>query len=146
MLTYVQQNGHSVLLHVTSFLHYFYIQAPVGFGKNDCDAFKVYLESQAQKAFGQHSAIVASVQMAMKMDIYGFQGNQNSPYLKISVGEPRNINRLRNLVRERNANWKGLWSHYSAEDTIETYDNIQYVLRFMIDTKVGSRLLFLEHS
>jgi DNA polymerase delta subunit 1 len=84
--------------------------------------------------------------MSMKMDIYGFQGNQNSPYLKISVGEPRNINRLRNLVRERNANWKGLWSHYSAEDKIDTYDNIQYVLRFMIDTKVGSRLLFLEHS
>jgi DNA polymerase delta subunit 1 len=124
-----------VLLHVTHFLHYFYVAAPVGFGKNDCDAYKTYLESEAQKDYNSYSAIIASVQMTMKENMYGFQGNQKSPYLKISVTDPRNINRVRRLVQDGAANWKQLWVR--PEGGILTFDNIQYVLRFMVDTKIS---------
>jgi DNA polymerase delta subunit 1 len=119
---------------VTNFVHYFYVAAPVGFGKDDCNAFKVYLESEVQKSSSQHSAVIHSVQMTMKENMYGFQGNQKSPYLKISVTDPKFINRVRKLVQDGNANWKQLWKY--QEGGFLTFDNIQYILRFMIDTKV----------
>lgn len=80
--------------------------------------------------------------MTMKENMYGFQGNQKSPYLKISVTDPKFISRVRRLVQERGANWKQLWKY--QEGGILTFDNIQYVLRFMIDTKVSPILLSNE--
>ncbi|KAF2727044.1 DNA polymerase delta catalytic subunit [Polyplosphaeria fusca] len=131
----VTESGHSVLLHVTDFRHYFYIAAPIGFQRDDCNAYKVFLESELQKNFSQHSAIVHSVQMLMKENIYRFQGNQKSPYLKISVTDPKLITRVRRFVQEGNANWKQLWK--VQDGGILSFDVIQYVLRFMIDTKIA---------
>lgn len=76
--------------------------------------------------------------MTMKENMYGFQGNQKSPYLKISVTDPRHISRVRRLVQEGNANWKQLWVR--PDGGILTFDNIQYVLRFMVDTGVSFSL------
>lgn len=132
----VTETGHSVLLHVTDFLHYFFVAAPIGFGRTDCDAYKTYLESECQKSFNSHSAVIHSVQMTMKENMYGFQGNQKSPYLKIVVTDPRWIGRTRKLVQEGSANWKQLWVR--PDGGILTFDNIQYVMRFMVDTKVRS--------
>jgi DNA polymerase delta subunit 1 len=130
------QNGHSVLLHVTGFLHYFYVAAPLNFHKEDCEPYKIFLESECQKQFNQHSGVIASVQMTMRENILRFQGNQKSPYLKITVNDPKFINRVRTLVQKGHANYKQLWPY--REDGILTFDNIAYVLRFMIDTKVRS--------
>lgn len=115
-------------------MHYFYVAAPIGFQPQDCDAFKVYLESECQKQLNQHAAIIYSVQMTMRENILRYQGNQKSPYLKITVNDPKMINRVRTMVQKGNANWKRLWPY--REDGILTFDNIAYVLRFMIDTKV----------
>lgn len=115
-------------------MHYFYVAAPIGFQPSDCDAYKVYLESECQKQLNQHSAIIYSVQMTMRENILRYQGNQKSPYLKITVQDPKMINRVRTMVQKGNANWKRLWP--AREDGILTFDNIAYVLRFMIDTKV----------
>ncbi|KAF2014828.1 hypothetical protein BU24DRAFT_423744 [Aaosphaeria arxii CBS 175.79] len=131
----ITEAGHSVLLHVTHFLHYFYVQAPLNFQKSDCDAFKIFLEHEAQKTGNVHSAIIHSVQMTMKENMFGFQGNQQSPYLKISVTDPRYIARVRRLVQDGGANWKSMWK--SPDGKLLTFDNIQYVLRFMIDTHIS---------
>ncbi|KAK5118956.1 DNA-directed DNA polymerase delta [Meristemomyces frigidus] len=127
----VTDTGHSVLLHVTDFQHYLYLAAPVSFTKNDCDSFMTFLESK----LAQHSAAIASVQMVMRENIFGFQGNQKSPYLKITVTDPKLINRVRTTIEQGGANYKGLWK--AAEGGILTFDSIQYVLRFMIDTKIA---------
>lgn len=74
--------------------------------------------------------------MTMRENILRFQGNQKSPYLKITVNDPKAINRVRMLVQKGHANYKRLWP--AREDGILTFDNIAYVLRFMIDTKVSS--------
>jgi DNA polymerase delta subunit 1 len=42
------------------------------------------------------------------------------------------------MVSKGNANWKRLWP--AQEGGILTFDNIAYVLRFMIDTKVNGPL------
>ncbi|EON64116.1 DNA polymerase delta subunit 1 [Coniosporium apollinis CBS 100218] len=127
----VTETGHSVLLHVTDFMHYLYVAAPVSFAKNDCDGFKAYLETQ----IGQYQPIIHSVQMVLRENIFGFQGNQKSPYLKITVADPKHINKLRTAIESGNANYKGFWK--GADGGVLTFDSIQYVLRFMIDCKIA---------
>ncbi|KAF2269740.1 hypothetical protein CC78DRAFT_508310 [Lojkania enalia] len=131
----VTETGHSVMLHVAGFLHYFYIAAPVNFQKSHCEPFQIWLESELQKTMSQHSAIIASVQMTMKENMYKYQGNQKSPYLKISVTDPKLISRTRTFIQKKHANWKGMWGN--LEGDLLTFDNIQYVLRFMIDTHIS---------
>ncbi|GAO17267.1 uncharacterized protein UV8b_03823 [Ustilaginoidea virens] len=126
----VTREGHSVMLHVTDFKHYLYIQAPVMFQPQDVNAYKAYLDSQIP----QHQPAIHRVDFVCRVDIYGFQGNTQNPYLKITVTDPKFINKVRSTIEGGNANWKGMWK--GAADGIKTYDNIQYVLRFMVDCKV----------
>ncbi|KAI9785360.1 MAG: DNA-directed DNA polymerase delta [Geoglossum umbratile] len=127
----VTETGHSVLLHVTDFLHYLYVPAPISFQKTDCESFKAYLDNR----LGENQAAIASVQMVLRENLYGFQGNQKSPYLKISVTEPRYISALRTKIEDGNANWKGMWQ--IDERGLMTFDNLQYVMRFIVDTKMA---------
>lgn len=81
--------------------------------------------------------MIQSVQITMRENIYGFQGNRKSYYLKITVGDPRSISKVRNMLENspQAVNYKGLWSNTDAG--ILTFDNIQYLLRFMIDTNIS---------
>ena len=126
----VSKAGNSILLHVTDFLHYLFVAAPVNFQKQDVDGYKAYLETQ----MAQHQASIHSVQMVLRENLFGFQGNQKSPYLKITVTNHHIINKLRTLIEGGNANYKSLWK--GVDGGILTFDSIQYVLRFMIDTGI----------
>jgi DNA polymerase delta subunit 1 len=123
------------MLHVADFNHYLYIAAPVMFAPGDCSGFQNYLESELNQH--QNQPAIHSVQMVMREDLFGFQGNQKSPYLKITVTDPRFINRLRTSIENGGLNYKGLWKG-AGQDGIRTFDNIQYILRFMIDTGVST--------
>ncbi|KAL5355852.1 DNA polymerase family B-domain-containing protein [Aspergillus floccosus] len=129
----VTEVGQSVLLHVTGFQHYLYIAAPAGFTKDDCDPYKAFLESR----LGGYQRTIQSVEITLRENIYGFQGNQKSWYLKITVTDPKSIARVRSALENggSNMNYKGLWSKEDAG--ILTFDNIQYLLRFMIDTGIA---------
>ncbi|KAH7033452.1 DNA polymerase delta catalytic subunit [Microdochium trichocladiopsis] len=126
----VTENGHSVMLHVTDFKHYLYVAAPVSFTPKDCEPFKAYLETQ----LAQHQPAIYSCQVVLRENIYGFQGNTQSPYIKITVTDPKFIPRVRTTIERGDANWKGLWK--SADGGIKTFDNLQYILRFMVDCKI----------
>nr|KMM72103.1 DNA polymerase delta catalytic subunit [Coccidioides posadasii RMSCC 3488] len=128
----VTEAGHSVLLHVTDFKHYLYVAAPVSFTKSDCEPFGAYLENHV----GNHQTVIHNVQMVMKENLFGFQGNQQHPYLRITVTDPKYINRVRSTIESGNANYRGLWK-VGGTDGILTFDNIQYILRFMIDTGIS---------
>ena len=101
--------------------------------QRDCEGFKLYLDNQ----LAQHQPAIHSVQMVMRENLFGFQGNQKSPYLKITVTDPRYINKLRTTIESGVANYKGLWKG-AGDAGILTFDNIQYILRFMIDTGVSA--------
>lgn len=126
----VTNEGNSVMLHVKDFKHYFYIAAPNAFTQQDCPAFRAYLESQV----AQSQQCIHSVQMLMRENIYGFQNNIQNPFLKITVTDPKHMNKVRMLVQGGNANWRGMWK--VQDGGILSFDNIQYVLRFMVDCKV----------
>lgn len=112
----------------------------MSFGKNDCDGFKSYLETQ----LAQRESAIHSVQMVLRENLFGFQGNQKSPYLKITVTDPKFINRLRTSIETGNANYKGLWK--GADGGILTFDSIQYILRFMIDCSVSLAISALKRA
>ena len=111
-------------------MHYLYVAAPVSFTKGDCPAFKAYLETQ----LALHQQAIHSVQMVLRENLFGFQGNQKSPYLKITVTDPKHINKLRTTIENGGMNYKQMWK--GMDGGILTFDNIQFVLRFMIDTGV----------
>jgi DNA polymerase delta subunit 1 len=128
----VTEHGNSVLLHVKDFKHYLYVAAPVSFAPGDCGKFEAFLEN----GLGTHTMkVIHSVTMVMRENIYGFQGNTQSPYLKITVTDPKHIPKVRSAFEGKGgqANWKGLWK---TDDGIMTYDNIAFVLRFMVDCSV----------
>ncbi|TWU73840.1 DNA-directed DNA polymerase delta [Metarhizium rileyi] len=125
----VTEEGYSAMLHVTDFKHYLYLRAPVLFQPQDTNAYRAFLESQV----AQHQPAIHSVALLFREDIYGFSGNEQHAYLKVTVTDPKFINRVRSTIEGGNANWKGMWG---VAEGIRTYDNIQYVLRFMVDCKV----------
>ncbi|KAF1815270.1 DNA polymerase delta large chain [Eremomyces bilateralis CBS 781.70] len=127
----VTETGHSVLVHVTGFMHYLYVAAPVSFEPKDCEPFGRFLDGK----LAQHQPTIHSVQIVLKENIFGFQGNQKAAYLKITVSDPRWINRVRTCIETGNANYKGLWK--SPDGGVLTFDSIQYILRFMIDCKIS---------
>ena len=71
----------------------------------------------------------------LRENLYGFTGNQKSPYIKISVYDPKSISRLRGLIERGDANYEVMWP--AGDGGIMTFDNIQYVMRFMVDTKMS---------
>ncbi|KAL7273564.1 DNA-directed DNA polymerase delta [Rhizina undulata] len=128
----VTENGHSVLLHVTDFAHYLYVAAPVGFGHKDLEGYKSFLEGKLSSG---RDHIIHSVQIVMRENLYGFVGNQKSPFIKISVSDHKHIARLRGLLEGGAGNYKAMWP--KSDSGLMTFDNIQYVMRFMVDTKMS---------
>ncbi|KAL8982898.1 MAG: hypothetical protein Q9177_005137 [Variospora cf. flavescens] len=72
--------------------------------------------------------------MVLRTNLMKYQGNQKSPYLKITVTDPKYISRLRSALESASPNYKGFWK--GIDGGIMTYDSLQYVLRFMVDTGV----------
>jgi DNA polymerase delta subunit 1 len=107
------------------------VAAPVSFTKTDCDGFRASLDTH----LAQHQPAIHSVQMVLRENLFGFQGNQKSPYLKITVTDPKFINKLRTAIESGSVNFKGMWK--GVDGGILTFDSIQYVLRFMVDTGVS---------
>jgi len=127
----VTEHGNSVLLHVRDFKHYLYVAAPMNFTNEDCPKFRTYLESQ----LGMNQMAIHSVSLTMRESIYGFQGNTQNPYIKVSVTDPKHINKVRTTIEKGDANMNGMWK--SADGTIMTFDNLQYLLRFMVDCSIA---------
>lgn len=128
----VTEAGNSVMLHVRDFKHYLYVAAPMSFQPSDCAAFQAYLNAQVQS----YTTAIYSVNLVMRMNIYRYQGNVESPYLKITVTDPRLIGKVRSTIEEGKADWKGLWKSGNGNGVM-TFDNIQYVPRFMVDCHVS---------
>lgn len=119
-----------MLVHVTNFLHYLYVAAPASFTKDDCKGLERLLEQK----FSVHEPAIHSIQMVLRENIFGYQGNQKSPYLKISVTDPQYISKVRFIFEKQPLNYKNFW--VGVEKGIKTFDNLDYVLRFMIDTGI----------
>ncbi|KAI4189296.1 MAG: hypothetical protein L6R41_001565 [Letrouitia leprolyta] len=126
----VTETGHSVLLHVTDFLHYLYVAAPQSFTKNDCDGLRVYLDAQ----IGSNEPAIHSIKICARTNLMKFQGNVDANYLQIFATDPKFIPKIRSKFEDKGFSYKGFWR--GVEGGILTFDMLQYVLRFMVDKGV----------
>jgi DNA polymerase delta subunit 1 len=69
----------------------------------------------------------------MKQSLYGYRGDTKSPFVKVTVFDPRNIYKVKNKV-ETGVSVPGLERSCQSDTTYES--NLAYLLRFMIDCKV----------
>ncbi|KAG1175920.1 hypothetical protein G6F70_003795 [Rhizopus microsporus] len=124
----VTKTGNSILCHVKGFYPYFYFPAPRGFQHSHLPALKQSLSS----ALGFNN-VVHSLEIVMKQSIYGFNGNKKSPFIRVTVLDPRDISKCKNKI-EAGVYVPGLENPCQSDTTFES--NLSYVLRFMIDCKV----------
>jgi DNA polymerase delta subunit 1 len=122
----VTDEGYSVHCNVVGFLHYFYVPAPSRFRKEHIPEFLAYLRSQ----FGG----VHSIQLVLKESIWGYNGGQKVVFMKIVGMNAKDIPKIRSGFEKGQISWQGMFN--SGGDGNMTYDNIQYLLRMMIDCHI----------
>ena len=121
-----------MLLHVTDFLHYLFVAAPIGFTPDHVNPYGNWLNAKFTR---NGETVVRKVEMVMRENLYHFNGNTRSPFLKISVSDHRHISRVRALIEKGEANYQRMWP--ITDSGLLTFDNIQYPMRFMVDVGVS---------
>ena len=72
------------------------------------------------------------VEIAMRESIWGYNGNQKTPFLKIVLHEPRMVPRVRSAFEDGEIHFGDLFHG----PTLTFESNVVFDLRFMIDTDV----------
>ncbi|KAH9479640.1 DNA-directed DNA polymerase delta [Psilocybe cubensis] len=86
----VTEEGHSVLASITNFKPYFYVPAPRGFTSDDLEPFKNYLTGQLESG-----SLVISIETVMQKSLWGYRGDDQIPFLKFTLSDPRSVPKLR---------------------------------------------------
>ncbi|EAU90154.1 delta DNA polymerase [Coprinopsis cinerea okayama7 len=86
----VTQEGHSVLANITTFLPYFYIVYPRGFTDEHIEPLRNYLNNQFD-----NGPLVKKIEKVMKRSIWEYKGDDVSPFLKLTIVEPKDVPKVR---------------------------------------------------
>lgn len=79
------------------------------------------------------SRMIHSISLANKKSLWGYRGDENSPFIKVVLTDFKFLPRTRTCFERGEVNFRGMFT-----DTSMTYEsNIPYTLRFMIDHKVS---------
>lgn len=122
----VTDTANSVMCTVTGFYPYFYVAAPAGFRTNDVFALRDRLN-----AFSGGDTVI-KVEVKMKENLYGFRGNQKSPFIRITCADQKRMVRVRGHFERGEFSFDNFFT--GPQMTFES--NIAYELRFMIDSGV----------
>lgn len=144
----VTEKGHSVLTHVSGFLPYFYVPAPVGFDKKHIPAFVRSLET----SIGLGNSVSPQTAVVYRESLYGFQGNTSSPFIQIVMTDTKFLPKIRGVFERGDFTFNGMFP-----GQIMTFEStLAYELRFMIDMgifgmswielKAGSYEVVPQHS
>lgn len=120
----ITEEGYSVLCNVTGFLHYFYVPVPRGFLRDQHLArFVSYMKSNY---YGIHDVLIV-----LKELIWGYSNNMKTPFFKVVVANAKDITKVRGAFERGEVRFENFFSGLNT-----TYDNINYLLRMMIDCKI----------
>ncbi|KIJ55415.1 hypothetical protein M422DRAFT_73327 [Sphaerobolus stellatus SS14] len=121
----VTKEGHSILVHVTNFLPYFYVPTPRGFLETDLVPFRERINSLIGYP------VVIRTEMVVKKSLMNYRGETSVPFVKITIKDQRSLPKVRGLFEREGVQFR------SVQFGDATYEsNIPYTLRFMIDTKI----------
>ncbi|KAF9526132.1 DNA polymerase family B-domain-containing protein [Crepidotus variabilis] len=122
----VTSNGNSVVATVTNYLPYFYVAVPRGFHEDDVEPFRRHLNDIAE------NPCIVKLEIVAYKPLLGYRGDQNMPFLKITLTDPKNVPKIRGMFEGGLCTFQDFFK--GPTNTFES--NIVFVLRFMIDTKV----------
>ena len=124
----VTDNGNSIMCHITGFLPYLYVPAPNGFKQTHMRSFMAALENTV----GVGGCLSAETKLVMRESIYGFQGNQKSPFIKLVLTDSKYLPKVRGAFERGDFSFQGMFP-----GQIMTFEStMAYELRFMIDTEL----------
>lgn len=95
------------MANITTFLPYFYVAYPRGFLDENMEGLREYLNvslfyllpahglmaSSMQNQF--ESIVVKKIERVMKKSIWEYKGDDISPFLRLTLDEPRNVPKVR---------------------------------------------------
>lgn len=120
----VTEDGYSILCNVKGFLHYFYVPVPRGFFKDQhLHDFIRYMS--------EHYQGIHDIQIKMKESIWGYNKNIKTPFFKVIIDNSKNVTKVRSAFERGDIQFENLFPQQSV-----TYDNINYLLRLMVDCKI----------
>lgn len=127
----ITESGHSVLVRVHDFQHYFYVPAGPAVLNVSASEFQIGLEDKLRKVSKLNCPqSVTSVEVVQKRSIlYYIPGDPELPFFKVTLYNP-------NLVREaaRELERGGIEVSGKVLPEIQTFEaSLDYVLRFMIE-------------
>jgi DNA polymerase delta subunit 1 len=125
----VTKRGNSVLTHVHGFRPYFYVAAPVGFISNHLQSFKDKLNSSIATGM---SAAVLHTALVKKKNLWGYRGDDDVVFIKITCPDQKAIPKVKGAFERGQVDWEG----FSQKEVLTFESNIQYTLRFMVDTRI----------
>lgn len=120
----VTPQGHSVLCNVVGFMHYFYVPVLGSFREDHLPPLKKYLEENFESVY--------DIQIASKTSIWGYNGDSTLPFLKVTVSNAKHIAKLRTAFERGHIHFGEFFN-----GGVMTYDNINYLLRMMIDRDIS---------
>lgn len=126
----VTKKGNSVMVHVNSFLPYFFITAPRGFRPADCQDFTNHLNSLFGSSSSTAVRAVEATEMCAKKSLMEYRGDEDVAFIKITCGEIRALTRIRGSLERGEVGFRDL---IVPGEAILTYENIAFTLRFMFD-------------
>jgi DNA polymerase delta subunit 1 len=85
-----------------------------------------------QRAVSRGQPAIHHVEISMKENLWGYNGNQKTPFLKIILKDPKLLARARVVFEQGEVQFMDMFQG----PTLTFESNIQFLLRFMIDTKV----------
>jgi len=134
----ITEKGNSVTAHVHGFYSYFYIEMPRDFKKENLKSFQHNLNRKILNDNSSRNAnitiAVLSVEIVKKQNIYGYAGKEFNNFLKITLSSPTLVTSTARIFEKGEVN--GQWGFKSNEMCRVFESNIDFDVRFMVDTKV----------
>ena len=139
----VTKEGNSVCCYVQEFFPYFYVDCPDWFIKSSdyyMKTFKKTLNEKISTALSflkcKITEFVLSVEIVSKQDIYGYNYDKQQYFIKITIVLPKIIGVAKKILEEGKINISP--HHHEENQKFKVYEaNIDFILRFMVDTKVS---------
>ncbi|KIM43285.1 hypothetical protein M413DRAFT_444100 [Hebeloma cylindrosporum] len=123
----VTKSGHSILVRVLDFEHYFYYPAPEGLSKDDMGPIRDYLNDVLQEG----SSIISSIDLE---DQSTSPDGKPIPFMKISLSDHRQIRRVKGIFTSGSCEYRDLFT--GPELSFEA--SVPYFLRFSLDTEIAA--------
>lgn len=130
----VNNAGNSILAHLYGYVPYLYSSAPAGVKPTDLHRFTRALDVAAKNEYRQKELpdkAVLDIRLETKENIYGFQGNKKSQFMRIDVILPKFIPIVKRILESG-----FVFPGYGVQGYSTYESNIDFEIRFMADMHI----------